>query len=103
MHVIVHHLEDFADRFDSAVVVMLSSRPIHLDPDGHVHKPARTPGAALRARSALQENALHHGAMTGNVKPKTGDSFQPHTLRNIISCVSLEGKADIFYRASTSI
>jgi len=66
----------------SAALPMLSSRRIHLDTDGHIHT-SRTPGTALRGRSALQENTLHHGAMTGNVKGKTGDPFQPRTLRKV--------------------
>jgi hypothetical protein len=62
---------------------MLSSRLAPLDGDGHMSI-AKTPGRTLKGRSALQENALHHGAMTGNVKGKKvplDTPFQPRTLR----------------------
>lgn len=69
---------------------MLSSRPVHPDTDGHVYK-SKTPGAALRGRNTLQENALYQNAMTGNVKGKKVDSFQPHTLRKFFFiCVIID-------------
>jgi hypothetical protein len=60
---------------------MLSSKLTRLDGDVHI---AKTPGRTLKGRSALQENALHNGAMTGNVKGKKvalNSPFQPRTLR----------------------
>lgn len=65
---------------------MLSSRPTYLESDGHFNNTStvKTPGRILKGRSALQENALHNGAMTGNIKGKKvalNSPFQPRTLR----------------------
>lgn len=51
---------------------MLSSRQIPLNDQGPSQfEYARTPGKALfKSRGALQENAIHRGAMTVNGKSK---------------------------------
>jgi hypothetical protein len=69
---------------------MLSSRPTRVDVDGPIGgtSAAKTPGRTLKGRSALQENALHQGAMTGNIKGKKvalNTPFQPRTLRTPVS------------------
>ncbi|KAI0058108.1 hypothetical protein BV25DRAFT_1994533 [Artomyces pyxidatus] len=67
---------------------MLTSRPVSFTADGPVNH-AKTPGRALQKnRGALQENALHHGARTTNVKsfkasfqtPLRDESMKPQKL-----------------------
>ncbi|KAH9949117.1 hypothetical protein B0H21DRAFT_688884 [Amylocystis lapponica] len=70
---------------------MLSARPVDFPDHGPAHPlHTKTPGRGLKGRNALQENIIHHGAMSVNGKAKAAKTpFRQGTLRSVKPSVAV--------------